>query len=281
MKPEVLIVTNGYEGTWSAIEEGTWFASALDASITLLGMNEASNPAAIDDSYPLENVFERAVGLFQAQGASYRLEVRNGGVEEVLPRYKKQDDTIIVLGPLGRPQMRRWIAGRSIRHFIEEIEQPILYVPEVKLPVQRILLCVGGLGYDVTAEQLALKAAAHSRAELTLLHIVPPVDLKYPTAQAVSRNWQHLADTDTPVGRSLRQSLEHAKALGLNVSVKGRQGNVVEEILLEAQEGRYDLLCMGSSYSVHSLRQMTSANVTAEVIDGAGCPTLTARFKKE
>lgn len=281
MKPEVLIVTNGYEGTWSAIEEGTWFASALDASITLLGVNEASNPAAIDDSYPLENVFERAVGLFQAQGASYRLEVRNGGVEEVLPRYKKQDDSIIVLGPLGRPQMRRWIAGRSIRHFIEEIEQPILYVPEVKLPVQRILLCVGGLGYDVTAEQLALKAAAHSRAELTLLHIVPPVDLKYPTAQAVSRNWQHLADTDTPVGRSLRQSLEHAKALGLNVSVKGRQGNVVEEILLEAQEGRYDLLCMGSSYSVHSLRQMTSANVTAEVIDGAGCPTLTARFKKE
>jgi nucleotide-binding universal stress UspA family protein len=281
MKPEVLIVTNGYEGTWSAIEEGAWFAAALEASITLLGVNEESNPAAIDDSYPLEKVFERAVGLFQAQGASYRLEVRNGGVEEVLPRYKKQDDSIIVLGPLGRPQMRRGIAGRSIRHFIEEIEQPILYVPEVKLPLKRILLCVGGLGYDVTAEQLALKAAAHSRAELTLLHIVPPVDLKYPTAQAVSKNWQHLADTDTPVGRSLRQSLEQAKALGLNASVKGRQGNVVEEILLEAQEGRYDLLCMGSSYSVHSLRQMTSANVTAEVIEGAGCPALTARFKKE
>ncbi|HMZ08021.1 MAG TPA: universal stress protein [Anaerolineales bacterium] len=281
MKPEILIVTNGYEGTWSAIEEGAWFASALDAAITLLGVNEQANPAAIDDSYPLEGVFERAVGLFQAQGLEYRLEVRNGSAEDVLARYKKQDDSILVLGPLGRPQMRRWIVGRSIRHFIEEVEQPILYVPEIKLPIKKVLLCVGGLGYDVIAERLALKAATKSGAELTLLHIVPPVDLKYPTAQAVSKNWQHLADTDTPVGRSLRQSLEYAKAAGLNVSVKGRQGNVVEEILLEVQEGKYDLLCMGSSYSVHSLRQMTSANVTAEVIEVAGCPVLTARYKKE
>lgn len=281
MKSEVLIVTNGYEGTWSAIEEGAWFASTLDAAITLLGVNEQANPAAIDDSYPLEGVFERAVGLFQSQGLEYRLEVGNGSAEEVLSRYKKQEDSIVVLSPLGRPQMRRWIAGRSIRYFIEEVQQPILYVPEMKLPIQRILLCVGGLGYDVTAERFALKAAAKSRAELTLLHIVPPVDLKYPTAQIVSKNWQHLADTDTPVGRSLRQALEHAKAAGLNVSVKGRQGNVVEEILLEVREGKYDLLCMGSSYSVHSLRQMTSANVTAEVIEAAGCPVLTARYKKE
>lgn len=282
MKPEVLIVTNGFEGTWAAIEQGAWFASALDASITLLGVNEEANPAAIDDSYPLEEVFERASSLFQAQGAAYRLEVRNGSVEDVLSKQVKQGESIIVvLGPLGRPQMRRLIARRSIRHFIEEIEQPILYVPQAKLPMKRILLCVGGLGYDVNAERLALKAASKSRAEITLLHIVPPMDLNYPTAQTVSKNWQHLADTDTPVGRSLRQSLENVKANGLTASVKGRQGNVVEEILSEVRGGRYDLLCMGSSYSVHSLRQMTSVNVTAEVIEGAGCPVLTARFKKE
>lgn len=282
MKPEVLIVTNGYKGTWSSIEQGAWLASALDASITLLGVNEEANPAAIDDSYPLEDVFDRAVGLFQAQGAGYRLEVRNGSVEDVLSKQVKQGGPIIVvLGPLGRPQMRRLIARRSIRHFIEEIEQPILYVPEAKLPVQKVLLCVGGLGYDVNAERIALKAAAKSRAEITLLHIVPPVDLNYPTAQTVSKNWQHLADTDTPVGRSLRQSLESAKTEGLTASVKGRQGNVVEEILLEVREGKYDLLCMGSSYSVHSLRQMTSVNVTAEIIEGAGCPVLTARYKRE
>ena len=111
-----------------------------------------------------------------------------------------------------------------------------------------------------------------SRAELTLLHIVPPIDLNYPTAKTVSTHWQHLADTNTPVGRSLRQALEIAKNDGLTAQVKARQGNVVEEILAEDKEGNYDLLCMGSPYSANALRQLYAPNVTAEIADSVTCP---------
>jgi nucleotide-binding universal stress UspA family protein len=163
---------------------------------------------------------------------------------------------------------------------MEEIERPILYVPQSRLPVKKILTCIGGLGYEVTAEDLAVKIATKSHAEITLLHIAPPVDLDYPTSRAIRENWRTPEDTDTPIGRSLRQALEVAKADGLKVTIKGRQGNVVEEILAEAKEGNYDLLCMGSSYSVHSLRQMYSANVTSDIAEGVNCPVLTARFTK-
>jgi len=184
-----------------------------------------------------------------------------------------------VLGPLGRPQIQRFMAGRSIRHFIEEIEQPLLYVPETRLPAKKILISVGGLGYDVNAEHIAMQIAIKSKAELTFLHIVPPIALNYPTAQAVSENWRHLTDTNTPVGRSLRLSLENAKTAGVTASVKVRHGNVIEEIFAETEEGKYDLLSMGSSYSVHSLRQMYSANVTAEIMERVHCPVMTARFR--
>ncbi|MCE9644546.1 MAG: universal stress protein [Chloroflexi bacterium] len=281
MKPDLLITTNGFKGTWPSIEYGAWLASTLETKITLLGVTENLNPAAIDDHHPLEDVFARAVGLFQQQGLAYNLEVQNGNAEDVIPRKAKQGNFITVLGPLGRPQIRRLIAGRSIRHLMEEIDQPILYVPEVRLPLNKLLICIGGLGYEVNAEHIAMQVAMKSRAQITLLHIVPPLDLDYPTSRTISRNWQHLTETDTPVGRSLRQALEIAKNDGLTADVKSRQGNVVEEILNEIKEGSYDLLCMGSPYSVSSLRQMYSPNVTAEIAESVACPVLTARYKRE
>ncbi len=281
MPTDILIVTNGTKESFAAVEQGNQLAADLGLPITLLGITERSDPAAIDSTHPLEQVFERAVGLFEARGAAYRLEVRNGSAEKVLPFEAQQGDPIVVVGPMGRPQIQRLMSGRSIRNFIAEVQQPILYVPETRIPVKRIMVSVGGLGYEVNAERLALQIAAKCGAEVTFLHIVPPIELNYPTAETVSRNWQHITETDTPVGRNLRQSLASSKSLGVEASVKVRHGNVIEEIHAEVQEGGYDLLCMGSSYSVHSLRQMYSANVTAEIMDRVRCPVMTARFRNE
>ncbi|MBP8047349.1 MAG: universal stress protein, partial [Anaerolineales bacterium] len=268
-------------GTWPSIEYGIWLASNINAKITLLGVNEKLNPAAIDDHNPLEDVFERAIELFKKNQVEYDLLVENGNAEDVIPQKARQGDYIVVLGPLGRPQIRRLLTGRSIRHLMEEIEQPILYVPESKLPLKKILICIGGLGYEVTAEHIAMQMAMKSRAEVTLLHIVPPMDLDYPTARIVRENWKNLTETDTPIGRSLREALSVAKDDGLTASVKARQGNVVEEILSEIKEGGYDLLCMGSPYSTNALRQLYAPNVTAEIAESGNCPVLSARYKRE
>jgi nucleotide-binding universal stress UspA family protein len=281
MKPDLLIATNGFPGTWPSIEYGTWLASALDKKITLLGVTENLSPAAIDDHHPLEDIFACAVELFQQNDVEFSLEVQNGKAEEVIPRKAKQGDYIVVLGPLGRPQIRRMLTGRSIRHLMEEIEQPILYVPASRLPLKKILICLGGLGYEVTAEHIAMQMAMKSRAEITLLHIIPPMDMNYPTAKTVSTHWQNLTETATPIGHSLRQALEIANNDGLTAHVKARQGNVVEEILAEGRDGNYDLLCMGSPFSVKALRQLYAPNVTAEIADGANFPILSARYKKE
>jgi len=164
MKPDLLITTNGFQGTWPSIEYGAWLARVLETRIALLGINENLNPAAIDDHHPLEDVFARAVALFQQDELEYSLEVQNGNAEDIIPRKARQGAFITVLGPLGRPPIRRLIAGRSIRHLMEEIEQPILYVPESKLPLKKLLICIGGLGYEVTAEHLAMQIAMKSRA---------------------------------------------------------------------------------------------------------------------
>jgi len=279
--PDLLIATNGFKETLPSIEFGAWLAATLNSKVLLLGVTEQRSPAAIDDHHPLEDVFAQAVELFKRNGVEYRLELENGDAEEVIPRKVKEGNFITVLGPLGRPQIRRWLARRSIRHLMEEIIGPVLYVPALRLPLKKLLICLGGLGYEVTAEHIAMQIAKKSHADTTLLHVVPPVDLDYPTTRAERQGLRHLEDTNTPVGRSLRQAMEIANQVGIPVTVKGRQGNVVEQILAELKEGNYDMLCMGSSFSANVFRQIYTPNVTAEVAEGAECPVLTARYKRE
>jgi nucleotide-binding universal stress UspA family protein len=218
--------------------------------------------------------------LFKEKGVEFSTEIQNGDAEQIIPRKASSGEYITVVSPLGRPQLRRWLVGRSIRHLMELIEGPILYVPEVRLPLRRLLISVGGLGYEAIAENFAFQVAALNQADVTILHVIPPTDLDYPTTRDVHKHWNDLAQTDTLPGRSMRQAMDVAAKVGLKANAVVRQGNVVEEILAEIKAGTYDLVCMGSVYSSNALRQMYTPNVTAEVAESAHCPVLTARLKK-
>jgi nucleotide-binding universal stress UspA family protein len=277
MKTEVLIPTNGFKGTWAAIEYGAWLAELMQVKVTLLGVTENLNPAAIDDHHPLEDIFASAIDLFQKKGVDYRLEIRNGQAEQVIPARANQGKFLAVVSPLGRSRLRHWLTGTSFRVLMEEIRGPILYVPEIRLPLKNLLISAGGLGYEVDAENLALQIATLSRADVTILHVIPPTDFDYPTTRDVREHAGDLQDTDTLLGRSLRKGLEIAEAAGLNAKLTTRQGHIVEEILAEVKSGKYDLVCMGSRYSAHALRQLYTPNVTAEIAEGGNCPLLTVR----
>ncbi|HSL29591.1 MAG TPA: universal stress protein [Anaerolineales bacterium] len=277
MKSELLIVTNGFPGTLKAVEYGAWLAELMGQKLTLLGVNEKLTSAAIDEHHPLEDIFASAVDIFQKRGVQYELVVRNGDAEQILPEYAKQGNYITVVSPLGRSRLRHWLTGRSFRSLMEQITSPLLYVPKMRLPLKKILISAGGLGYEVSAENLALKIATRSRADVTILHVIPPTDLNYPTANVALEHVNDLQETDTVLGRSLRKGMEIAREANLEAKLITRQGHVVEEIVAEVQQGNYDMVCMGSRYSAHTLRQLYTPNVTAEVAEAVHRPLLTVR----
>ncbi|MEO7840869.1 MAG: universal stress protein [Anaerolineales bacterium] len=281
MKPELLITTNGYKDTWSAIEYGVWLAEAMQLKVRLLGVAESLSSAVIDDHHPLEDVFARTIELFEQKGIEYNPEIQNGEAELVIPQKANSGDFITVVSPLGRPRIRRWLTGRSIRPLMEKIKGPILYVPEARLPMKKMLISIGGLGYEVAAENLAFEVAVASQADVTILHVITPTDVAYPGTRDMREHLNDLEDTNTLVGRSLRTALDIAQKAGLNAKATTRQGKVVDEILAEIRRGNYDMVCMGSPYSATGLRQLYTPNVTAEIAEAAHCPVLTARYKRE
>jgi nucleotide-binding universal stress UspA family protein len=273
-----LICTNGQESTWPAIEYGAWMAASIEAPVTLLGIVEHLPNAPLDAKRPLEDIFGRAIALFEQKGLKYAVDVQNGEAERVIARKARNRDGIVVIGRLGRTPLRRFLVGRSIRRLLSEITAPVLYVPQACLPLNKMLVCLGGLGYEINAEQLGIRLGLISKAEVTLLHVAPPVDLDYPTARAEREHWRDLEKTDTMTGRHVRSALEAARAAGLAAQLKARQGNVVEEILAEIHAGHYDLVCMGSPHSGHGLRHLYGPNVTDEVAERAPCPLLIATY---
>lgn len=278
MNNTILIATNGSEGTWPAVEYAAWVAEVLDADILLLGVAESETDGPEGRGRPLETFVERAVALFRSQNLQHSVVRRQGRCEEVVPRASLEVGGLTVLGPLGRPLLKRLLVGRSIRSLLETVPTPVLYVRQVRLPLRKMLICLGGLGYEITAEDIALRLGAAVGAEATLLHVAPPVDLDYPTARLEREHWRDLETTDSLLGRNLRAGLEAARAVGMTASLKARQGNVVEEIQSEVRTGEYDLICMGSAHGFGGLRHLYEPNVTEEVAERAQCPLLTARY---
>ncbi|RME89711.1 MAG: universal stress protein [Anaerolineae bacterium] len=270
----LLLVTNGCDETLPAMEYGVWLARQFESHVTLLGVAEPS-----DRHHPVAHLLKETRAKLGAAGVHFDTVLRHGHAEDVIKMVAAgEEHDLLVLGPLGRPPLRRWLMGRSFRHIMADVTMPIFYVPRLLLPPRRVLVCLGGLGYATTAERLGLQIAGVARASLTLLHVVPPVSLEYPLAQEILEHWEDLPESDTLPGRTIRRAKALAIEAGLEAEVRVRHGSVITEILDEFREGNYDLLCMGSPYSAHSLLHLYTPNVTAEVAEAAFVPLLTARY---
>ncbi|OGN73660.1 MAG: hypothetical protein A2X25_14975 [Chloroflexi bacterium GWB2_49_20] len=268
----LVLVTNGRQETRPSLEYGIWLADKLKLPVHVLGVRESG-----DQAHPVASLVEEMLPSLQSAGIPFQVEYQTGPAEEVVNQSVQLAGALVVLGPLGRPPLHNFLLGHSFRHFMEELPMPILYVPRSRLPVRKILVCMGGLGYTMNVFHEALAIANLLPASLTFLHVVEPVTLDYPLAHEVEAHWQDLMNTNTPQGRILRQVLSETQGLEIQSEVRLRHGHIVPGILKEIETGNYDLVCMGSMYSSQSLRHLTLPNITAEIAETAGCPILTVR----
>ena len=200
-----------------------------------------------------------------------------GRGSQVIARHTKEHKHITVVSPLGRPAWRRAIQGRSFRRILEKVETPIIYVPKVKFPIRRILVCLGGLGYASSVRNLSAYIANSFGASVTILHVIEPSNLNYPITQELRAKPENIVNTETPQGRNIKKALMFFNEMGIAVELIVRVGSIVREIQAEIEENDYDLVGLGTHYDAHSLRNLYVPNVTAEVAESVETPIITVR----
>jgi nucleotide-binding universal stress UspA family protein len=272
----ILLCSNGHESTRPALEYGVWLAKLLEKPVLLLGIVEDNKYRSV-----LESLLEDTEVKLAAQGSSYMKCLEEGHSTEVIAHMAHTGHFLTVVGPLGKPAWQRMIQGRSFRWLLAKIETPIIYVPSNSLPLRKMLICMGGLGYTLSLEHLSLVLARAAGASVTVLHVIEPISLDYPTAREIHHHPDNILETDTPQAVNLRLMLDDIRSLGLQAELKVRQGSIVHEILEEVKSGDYDLVGLGSPYSTKSLRHLYMPNVTAEVAEAINQPVLAVRLGQD
>lgn len=269
----LLLCTNGADTTKPALAYGQWLAEVLGKSVVVLGIAEA--PKQRDKVVGLMN---EVMGKLEAAGVDAQSLLREGTATEIIAKQAQKGTYLTVVGPLGRPVMRRILRGRTFRNLLAHISTPLLYIPAFQTHLKHMLVCSGGLKYSNNLAKLAIDLTQATDAHMTLLHIVEPITLDYPLPREVQAHRQDPLEADTPHARYLQQTMTEAQEAGISVEFKVRHGHIVHEILNEVREGDYDLIGMGSTHSSNSLRHLFLPNVTAEVAEVVDCPVLTVRF---
>jgi nucleotide-binding universal stress UspA family protein len=142
--------------------------------------------------------------------------------------------------------------------------------------IQKILVPVDFSSASGAAARYASEIAGSLDAELTLLHVAPPLAFEFAMAQPAQSRYQELAAHRNQAVQHAMETFPAGEQLLVKPTRLVHEGEAVEEILRTAQTGEYDLIVMPTRGSGPLRRLLLIGSVTSKVLHGAECPVLAA-----
>lgn len=150
---------------------------------------------------------------------------RNG--EEILLEAQEGDYEIVVMGR-GDSQGR---LGATARQVLEQAQLPVLLVQDTRDRLAKVLICTAGGQPGRSDVRFGGRLARRTAAHVTVFHV------RHPEA-TVGDNRR--------VEAHLRRAKRSLEALGVSTETKITNGNALQQILIEAETGDYDLIVIGA-----------------------------------
>jgi sulfate transport system ATP-binding protein len=232
----LLICSDGSPRSELAISFGLTLARALDGPVTLLGVAESADVAR-----ELQGWLEEMVRSFRDEpGRVVSVRTRVGeATAEIHAELEERPYDLALLGSSGAAGV-----GETATRVAEALKVPVLLVPSARASVARILICTA-VGEPGKADiELGARIARRAAASVTILHVRPESGRR---PEIVAAETSALERTLPPAPAAhLEKGLKTLGRLSVAGKVKIRYGNVVDEILGEAEAGDYDLIVIGA-----------------------------------
>jgi nucleotide-binding universal stress UspA family protein len=270
----LLICTDGTPASDAATGFGTQLAIALQAGVTVVEA-PAGRPWERLTSQASQAVRQSLAEAGLACDIVVRTETPR---RAIAAQSHAMAYDIVIVGLLERGnRLRRWLRGPSTRRVLQDVAAPVLVVGADRSMIRRILLCSSDLWYPEENIRIVGEIAAATRAEVTLLYVVPTPTMDYPVPNRTDEEWGALLTTDTPQSRNLKAGRQALVDRGIPTTLSLRHGQVIDQIMDEIHTGEYDLVALGSTYAAQSLHRYFVSSIMDRVVEHAHRPVLVVR----
>jgi nucleotide-binding universal stress UspA family protein len=266
----MLICSIGSKRRASTLRFATETALALKADTTFLGV--VGRKEMVEE---LAWNLEGAARILSEAGLVVQVHVQVGNAEKiVLAETQEHAYDLVTVGALGGKRSLQGFMNLVGMRIVRQAQSSVLVVKGDRPTISRVLICVSGAEQGRRAVRLGALVACGAGAQTTLLHVVDPMPSMYVGLEQMEETLAELLQSDTELARELKRATQIVRDQCSQPELKLRRGVAAEEILLEAQEGKHDLIVLGSPESASGLVRALMGDLAREVVARAQRPVL-------
>lgn len=270
---KILICSDGTSSADKAVDLGALLARPMQAEITLLGIAETA-----EQERPLRDALQARAQSLREGAISADTVVQSGEpVVQIVDQTSKSSYDLVVVGARWTGATGHYWRSAKTYEVIKAIQPPVLVAIGERKHLARFLVCTGGKEFIEHAVQFTGKLAAAVRASVTLLHVMAEPPAMYADLVRMEENVDQLLESHSELGTNLRRQKRQLERLGVTAEVRVRHGIVIDEVMGEVDEGKYDLVVTGTSQARGLLRHYIMGDVTRSILNRANVPVLVAR----
>lgn len=238
----LIAVSAGKQGA-TAVAWGYLLAQFTGSIPTLLTVvkNESERTAG-------QAMLEMMTGLGHNGTAVPTLKVVVGrAVDEIAREAQRGKYDLLVVGTRPYPPLFKRFVGSVTSRVLQQAACPILVAKNCPDNLCRILICEGGRDPSLLQRFITkLPDFIRDGSEIKVLHVMSQI-LANPAVPGweLQADAQTLIDQHAPEGELLQEDVRLLAIAPVPVATAVRHGLVVDEIVAEAGNGRYDLIAIG------------------------------------
>lgn len=256
----ILIAVGTGEHGETAAAWGHLLAQLTGSTLTLLTVikHESERPNG-------QALLEKASHLRSNGTAVPAIKIAVGRVvNEIISEAKAGHYDLLVMGIRPYPRLIKRFLGSVTERVLQQSACPVLIAKNRPDSLRRILICEGGRDPSLLKRfSTKLPELIRDGTEIKILHVMSQI-----LANPAEAGWELQADAQTliekhaPEGEILSEDLQRLAVTPIPAATAVRHGLVVDEILTEARNGRYDLIVIGR----HQDRVWWLANLMDQIV---------------
>jgi nucleotide-binding universal stress UspA family protein len=278
---KILLCTDGS----AAAEKSAMFVRFLnfpkESQCLLCHIVKPTQKPPAERNTELVNIFEPLERIIEEDFTEVKRKVRSGNpTAQIMAETKDTTYDLVVMGATGQSRgLMHQHLGSTVKKVVQMIEMPILITRGQPERLSKVLMCTGGEKPAIMNLREGGRLVSYSDAQVSILHVMSQLELK------TGGQSDDLLDTaESAIQRGTREGIhlfnakEQIRRAGVTAPITPvlRHGLVLEQVLAEIQDGRYDLLVIGSHHVSGKGRffDILLENIASHLIAEAPCSVL-------